>query len=110
MDIRTCAQSVADVIGSLSPSLIGSAVAQAWKPALTFRVRFLQWVVGSTVSYYATIGIIEVTGWNSFAAQSIAFGIALVAFDATPRLMRAVAEILTSLPRRIADRYLPEKD
>ncbi len=110
MDLRTCAQSATELIGSLSPSLIGSAVAQAWKPALPFRVRFLQWVVGSTVSYYATIGIIEVTGWNSFAAQSIAFGIALVAFDATPRLMRAVAETLTSVPGRLADRYLPKKD
>ena len=58
MDLRTFLESTADLVGSLTPSLIGSAVAQAWKPALSFRQRFLQWVVGSTVSYYATIAII----------------------------------------------------
>src|SRR3546814_8262410 len=46
MDLRTVLQSVVELIGSLTPSLIGSAVAQAWKPALPFRDRFLQWIVG----------------------------------------------------------------
>ncbi|AMK16692.1 hypothetical protein [Sphingobium sp. MI1205] len=110
MDLRHLLESVIELIGSLTPSLIGSAVAQAWKPALPFRQRFLQWVVGSTVSYYATIAIIAVTGWNHFAAQSIAFAIALLAFDATPRIARALVDTLTSVPGRIADRFLPNKD
>ena len=110
MDLRSLTQTIADVVGSLSPSLIGSAVAQAWKPALPFRQRFLQWVVGSTVSYYATVAIIEVTEWSDFVAQSIAFGIALIAFEATPRLTKAVIDQLAGLPARIADRFLPKKD
>lgn len=110
MDLRTFLESTADLVGSLTPSLIGSAVAQAWKPALPFRQRFLQWVVGSTVSYYATIAIIAVTGWNHFAAQSIAFAVALLAFDATPRIARALVDTLTSVPGRLADRFLPNKD
>lgn len=110
MDLRTILESTADLVGSLTPSLIGSAVAQAWKPALPFRQRFLQWVVGSTVSYYATIAIIAVTGWNHFAAQSIAFAVALLAFDATPRIARALVDTLTSVPGRLADRFLPNKD
>lgn len=110
MDLRIFLESAADLVGSLTPSLIGSAVAQAWKPALPFRQRFLQWVVGSTVSYYATIAIIAVTGWNHFAAQSIAFAVALLAFDATPRIARALVDTLTSVPGRVADRFLPEKD
>ena len=110
MDLRTFLESAADLVGSLTPSLIGSAVAQAWKPALPFRQRFLQWVVGSTVSYYATIAIIAVTGWNHFAAQSIAFAVALLAFDATPRIARALVDTLTSVPGRLADRFLPNKD
>ncbi|BAV65765.1 hypothetical protein [Sphingobium cloacae] len=110
MDLRTFLQNAADIAGSLSPSLIGSAVAQAWKPALPWRQRFLQWVVGSTVSFYATRAIVSATGWGDFVAQSIAFGIALLAFDATPRIARAVIDTLTSVPGRIADRFLPEKD
>jgi len=110
MDLRHLLESAAELIGSLTPSLIGSAVAQAWKPALPFRQRFLQWVVGSTVSYYATIAIIAVTGWNHFAAQSIAFAVALLAFDATPRIARALVDTLTSVPGRLADRFLPNKD
>ncbi|MGW8202647.1 hypothetical protein [Sphingomonas sp. VDB2] len=110
MDTRTFLQSAAEIVGSLTPSLIGSAVAQAWKPALPFRQRFVQWIVGSTVSYYATVGIIAVTGWNGFVAQSIAFAIALIAFDATPRIMRAAADALAAMPARLADRYFPNKD
>lgn len=110
MEPRTLLQTAVDLIGSLAPSLIGSAVAQAWKPALPFRQRFLQWVVGSTVSYYATLAIVEITGWNGFVAQSIAFAIALIAFEATPRVMKAVGDQLVHLPARIADRFLPKKD
>jgi hypothetical protein len=66
--------------------------------------------VGSTVSYYATLAIIAVTDWNGFVAQSIAFAIALLAFDATPRIARAIIDTLTSVPGRIADRFLPKKD
>jgi hypothetical protein len=98
-----------DVIAALFPSLIGSAVAQVWKPGINWKHRFLQWIVGSTVSYYATAGIIALTGWNEFAAQSIAFGIALVAFDATPVVIRAVKDTLATIPARIADRFLGHK-
>ncbi|HEX7856043.1 MAG TPA: hypothetical protein VF503_20360 [Sphingobium sp.] len=110
MDIRDILHSVPDLIGSLAPSLIGSAVAQVWKPALPFRQRFMQWVVGSTVSYYATLGIIAITGWNAFVAQSIAFAIALIAFDATPRVTSAIGDMLVALPARISDRILGKGD
>ncbi|WP_159977773.1 MULTISPECIES: hypothetical protein [unclassified Novosphingobium] len=113
MDLRTLLHAVSewgiDLLGSLAPSLIGSAIAQAWKPAMPWRQRVLQWVVGSTVSYYATLAIIAVTDWNGFVAQSIAFGIALLAFDATPRVAKATIETLASIPGRIADRFLPKK-
>lgn len=110
MDQRHFLESALEMIGSLTPSLIGSAVAQAWKPALPFRQRFLQWVVGSTVSYYATIAVVAVTGLNGFIAQSIAFAIALLAFDATPRIAKAAIDALVSVPGRFADRFLPKKD
>ncbi|WP_330702212.1 hypothetical protein [Novosphingobium resinovorum] len=113
MDLRTifhmAFEHCAEVVGSLTPSLIGSAVAQAWKPAMSWRDRMLQWVVGSTVSYYATLAIVAVTDWNGFVAQSIAFGIALLAFDATPRVVKAAIDTLVTIPGRIADRFLPKK-
>lgn len=110
MDLRFLAAHAGEILGALAPSLIGSAVAQAWKPGLSWRDRFLQWVVGSTVSYYATLAIIAVTGWNDFVAQSIAFGIAILAFDATPILKKAITETLSGLPARIADRVLGKKE
>lgn len=108
MDLRTFIESAGDLVGSLTPSLIGAAAAQAWKPNIPLRQRLLQWVVGSTVSYYATLAIIAVTDWNGFVAQSIAFGIALLAFDATPKIAKSVIDALTSVPARLADRFLPK--
>ncbi len=110
MDLRHYLEWLAELVGSLTPSLIGSAVAQAWKPGLPWRQRVLQWIVGSLVSYYATLAIIAVTGWNAFVAQSIAFGIALLAFDATPALIRAAIDVLVTIPGRFADRFLPRKN
>ena len=110
MDIRTLIESGGELVGSLTPSLIGSAVAQVWKPALPFRERFVQWVVGSTVSFYATQAVMAVTGCSAFVAQSVAFGIALIAFDATPRVIRAVTDIIAARAAKIADRYIPGKD
>lgn len=110
MDIRDLVSAAAEAASSLAPSAIGSAVAQAWKPGLPWRSRFLQWVTGSIVSFYATRAIIEATGWNEFVAQSIAFGVALVAFDATPRLMDAVGVALGKLPGALLARFLPAKD
>lgn len=98
-----------DLLAALAPSLIGSGVAQVWKPGLSWRHRFIQWIVGSTVSYYATGAIIAFTGWNEFVAQSLAFGIGLVAFDATPRLIRAAGDALAELPARLSDRFLGKK-
>jgi hypothetical protein len=110
MDLRHFTEWLAELFVSLAPALIGSAAAQAWKPGLPWRQRMLQWIVGSTVSYYATLAIIALTDWGAFVAQSIAFAIALFAFDATPALARAITDVLVSLPARLADRFVPRKD
>lgn len=109
MTLRDLLDSTATLATALTPSLIGSAVAQVWKPGLSWRHRFVQWVVGSTVSYYATTGIIALTGWNDFVAQSLAFGIAMIAFDTTPRLIKALGDVVTGLPQRISDYFLGKK-
>ena len=109
MDLRTLLQSAPDFIGSLAPSLIGSGVAQVWKPGLSWRQRFVQWIVGSTVSFYATQAIIEFTGWNEFIAQSIGFGTALIASDATPRLIGATSDALARIPADLADRFTKKR-
>ena len=110
MELRPVFEAAAEFLGSLSPSLIGSAVAQAWKPGLSYRQRFAQWAIGSTVSYYATLAIVTLTGWGGLVSQSIGFGIALLAYDATPKLAKAAIDTLVSLPARLADRFLPKKD
>lgn len=113
MDLKSLHSLLAPVLGfitDLTPSMIGAATAQAWKPGVPFRQRFVQWVVGSTVSYYATLAIVAATGWSGFVAQSIAFSIALLAFDATPRILKSVSDALATLPHRIADKFLPKKE
>lgn len=110
MDMKTILVAVSSFIADLTPSMIGAATAQAWKPGVPFRQRLLQWIVGSTVSYYATLAIIAVTSWNDFVAQSIAFSIALLAFDATPRILKAVVDALAAIPQRLADKFLPKKE
>ena len=110
MDLKSLFAPALGLIGDLTPSMIGAATAQAWKPGVPFRQRLVQWLVGSTVSYYATLAIIAVTSWSGFVAQSIAFSIALLAFDATPRLLKAITDALTSIPHRLADKFLPKKE
>ena len=53
--------------------------------------------------------IIEFTGWNEFIAQSIGFGIALIAFDATPRLIGATSDALARIPADLADRFTKKR-
>src|SRR3546814_19108408 len=101
MDLRTVLQSVVELIGSLTPSLIGSAVAQAWKPALPFRDRFLQWIVGPTVSSYATMVIIAVTDWNRFVAPSNSFANPVIAFHATPPPVPPPGPPMAQVPARL---------
>jgi hypothetical protein len=110
MDLQQILAGTAKLAADLTPSMIGAATAQAWKPGVPFRQRLLQWIVGSTVSYYATLAIIAVTGWSDFVAQSIAFSIALLAFDATPRILKSVVDALASAPQRLADKFLPRKE
>ncbi|HWJ69119.1 MAG TPA: hypothetical protein VNS79_03600 [Sphingobium sp.] len=110
MDLRDITGPAAELIGALMPSLLGSAVAQAWKPKMPWRQRFLQWAVGSAVSYHAMLAIVALTDWGGFVAQSIGFGIGMLAWDATPPLLRAAQIALANVPSRLLDRFLPKKD
>lgn len=113
MELRDLLEPISEAASSassLAPSLIGAALAQAWKPALPWRQRFIQWIAGSTVSFYASGAIVAVLGWNEFVAQAIAFGIALIAFDATPKICTAATTALAKVPGALVARIFPEKD
>lgn len=109
-DLLESASEAASSARSLAPSLIGAALAQAWKPALPWGQRFIQWIAGSTVSFYASGAIVAGFGWSEFAAQGIAFGIALIAFDATPKICTAATTALAKVPGALVARFFPEKD
>lgn len=109
-DLLESASEAASSASSLAPSLLGAALAQVWKPALPWGQRFIQWIAGSTVSFYAARAIVAVSGWNDFVAQAIAFGIALIAFDATPKICTAATAALAKVPGALVARFFPEKD
>ena len=74
MELRTLLDTATDLVGSLTPCLIGSAVAQAWKPDVPFRQRFIHWVLGSTISVYAAQAVSALTGSTASSRSSSASG------------------------------------
>lgn len=89
---------------ALAPAAIGSAVAQAWRPGLSWKQRLLQWIVGICVSYYVTLGATEVFNLTPFAAQACGFVIAMIAFEITPQFIRAAGDLAAELPARLLAR------
>jgi hypothetical protein len=83
---------------ALGPAAIGSAVAQAWQKGLDWRQRLLQWVVGICVSYYVTLALGAWLGFNDFVAQGVGFVIAMIAFEAAPKFIRAAGDAVAGLP------------
>lgn len=83
---------------ALAPAALGSAVAQAWRPGLSWKQRLLQWLVGICVSYYVTLGATEIFNLTPFVAQACGFVIAMIAFEVTPLFIRAAGDLMAELP------------
>ncbi|RJF92979.1 hypothetical protein [Sphingomonas cavernae] len=97
------------VIAAIGPAAMGSAVAQAWKPGLSWRQRIVQWVVGICVSYFVTRALGVWLGWHEFVSQAMGFVIGMVAFEVAPRFVKAAGDTAAQLPDAIKDYFLKRK-
>lgn len=95
---------------ALGPAAIGAAVSQAYKRGLSYGERLIQMTVGICVSYFAGLAIAEIFAPGPFLAQAIAFALAMVAYEATPRFTTRSVDVIGELPARFADKALPKKD
>lgn len=89
---------IATVAAAIGPAALGSAVAQAWKPGLSWRQRLVQWIVGICVSYFVTRGLGMWLGWHEFVSQAVGFVIGMMAFEVAPRLVKGVGDTAAELP------------
>jgi hypothetical protein len=89
--------------GALGPAALGSAVAQAWKPGLSWRQRLAQWLVGICVSYFVTRAASVTFGLNEFVAQAIGFVVAMCAFEVAPRLVKGIGDACAAIPDIVRD-------
>jgi hypothetical protein len=77
---------------------MGAAVAQLMKPSLSMRQRITQWTVGVCVAHFLTNGLAVLWGWPEMLADTVGFCIALVAYEATPKVVTAVGATIETLP------------
>jgi hypothetical protein len=90
----------------LSPSALGAAVSLAYEKGITWTERFVQFAVGTCVSFFAQRAIGATITLNPFMLQAIAFLVGLVAFKATPKFISSCSDAVAGLPVEIRDRIL----
>lgn len=88
---------------ALGPAALGSAVAQAWKPGLSWRQRLVQWIVGICVSYFVTRALGSALGWHEFVSQAVGFVIGMMAFEVAPKLVKAAGDTAGEIPGMVRD-------
>jgi hypothetical protein len=93
----------------LVPAALGAAVSLAYEAGLTWAMRFTQFAVGVTVSYFATN--VTVSIWARWAGsppdpyiqQAVGFVVGMIAFKAVPRFRDSAVEAVASLPSTLRD-------
>lgn len=100
------------LLSGLAPGAIGAAVGMAWKQGLTWRERFVQLAVGIVVSWFATraIGALWPLWFKGqadpFVLQAIAFTFGMIAFEATPKFISGMSDVIGGLPAQLRDRFI----
>ncbi|KQM88472.1 hypothetical protein ASE67_01565 [Sphingomonas sp. Leaf23] len=93
------------LLAGLLPGAMGAAVSLAYEKGLTWSDRFLQFTIGTIVSYFARGVIVALFDLHTFVVDGIVFTAGMIAFRATPRFASAVIDALVSLPALVRDRF-----
>lgn len=90
----------------LAPGALGAVVSLAYEKGLTWSDRFIQFAVGTTVSWFAGRVVGAIVSLDPFVMQGVTFTLGMIAFRATPRFASGMADLVAELPARIRD-WLP---
>jgi hypothetical protein len=108
--IADAAEASKAVAAALAPSALGATIAVTMKRGLTWAERLVQIFVGICVSWYARVGIEALTDVDPFFAQSIAFTVGLIAYDALPRFRERTIAFVAEFPDLLRDWASRRKD
>ncbi|MFC3581080.1 hypothetical protein [Sphingomonas hylomeconis] len=115
MDKHTIPDLIAGLLGllaGLSPAALGAAVSLAYEKGLTWGERFIQFAVGTCVSFFVSRAIGALVTLDPFVLQGISFTLGMIAFKAAPKFIGSAVDAVGALPREIGDRiisWLPKK-
>ncbi|KQM79358.1 hypothetical protein ASE70_05680 [Sphingomonas sp. Leaf22] len=93
-------------LAGLVPGAMGAAVSLAYEKGLTWSDRFIQFTVGTVVSYFARGAIVALFDLHTFVIDGIVFTAGMIAFRATPRFASAAIDVVVGLPAIIRDRFV----
>lgn len=74
------------------PGILGAAVAQAFRPGLGMRQRFVQWTVGVVFFHFVSLALAAVFSWPEAVTDCVGFFVAFVAFEAMHAWQSAAVE------------------
>lgn len=74
------------------PGILGAAVAQAFRPGLGMRQRFVQWTVGVIFFHFVSLALAAVFSWPEAVTDCVGFFVAFVAFEAMHAWQAAAVE------------------
>ena len=94
------------LLAGLLPGAMGAAVSLAYEKGLTWSDRFIQFTVGTVVSYFARGAIVALFDLHTFVVDGIVFTAGKIAFRATPRFASAAIDVVVGLPAIIRDRFV----
>ncbi len=91
----------------LAPGALGAAVSLAYEKGLTWTDMFVQFAVGTCVSWFAGRAIGAIWAVDPFVLQGVSFTAGMIAFKAAPRFASNASDFVADLPRLLRDRFLP---
>lgn len=74
------------------PGILGAAVAQAFRPGLGIRQRFVQWTVGVIFFHFVSLALAAVFSWPEAVTDCVGFFVAFVAFEGMHAFQQAAIE------------------
>jgi hypothetical protein len=90
----------------LSPAALGAAVSLAYEKGLTWTERFVQFAVGTCVSFFVSRAIGGMVKLDPFVLQGIGFTVGMIAFKAAPKFISSCSDVVATLPAGLRDAIL----
>ncbi|AOH83615.1 hypothetical protein AWL63_06145 [Sphingomonas panacis] len=107
--IHQLIETMLELLVGLCPAALGAAVSLVYEKGLTWRERFVQWVVGIIVSWFAGRAIGALFSLSPFVLQAVSFTLGMIAFKAVPKFIASCTDAVAGLPSDLRDRFLPRK-